>query len=283
MKAVLKQLACTTAGLLLGIGPSAARAGFSTPVEGPPPNSAAITQDVNVTEHTGARLPLDLKFVDETGKPVVLGEYFTGKKPVILQLGYYGCPMLCTYVSQGLAASVKSISLTAGKDYELVFVSIDPKETPQLAAAKKESFLKDYARDTTAGWHFLTGKQDDIAALAHADGFNYKWVESAGQFAHPAALTLAMPDGRISRYLYGVRFDPTTLRESLVEASNGQIGNAGDQIFLTCFRYDGHQGKYAMAAIGMMRIGGILITIIVGTVLVRMLRKEMKQRNVGGT
>jgi protein SCO1/2 len=277
MKAVLKQLACTIAAPILGLAGQTARAGFNNPVQGPPPNSAAVTQDVNVTEHTGAKLPLDLKFVDDTGKPVVLGQYFTGKKPVILQLGYYGCPMLCEYISQGLAASVKSISFTAGKDYELVFVSIDPKETPELAARKKASFLADYQRDAATGWHFLTGKQDDIAALTKADGFNYKWVESAGQFAHPAALTLAMPDGRISRYLYGVRFDPTTLRESLVEASNGQIGNTLDQAFLTCFRFDGHQGKYAMAAIGLMRIGGVLIMIIVGTVLVRMFRKERKQ------
>lgn len=279
MKAVFKQLACTSAALAVALLASVARAGFNSPIQGPPPNSAAITEDVKVTEHPGAKLPLDLKFVDETGKPVVLGQYFTGKKPVILQLGYYGCPMLCEYISQGLAESVKSISFTAGKDYELVFVSIDPKETPELAAQKKASFLANYARDASSGWHFLTGKQDDIAALAKADGFNYKWVESAGQFAHPAALTLAMPDGRISRYLYGVRFDPTTLRESLVEASNGQIGNALDQVFLTCFRYDGHQGKYAMVAVGMMRIGGVIIMIIVATVLIRMLRKEMKQRD----
>lgn len=281
MKAVFKQLACMNAALALGLFASVARAGFNTPVQGPPPNSTAITEDVKVTEHTGAKLPLDLKFVDEVGKPVVLGEYFTGKKPVILQLGYYGCPMLCEYISQGLAESVKSISFTAGKDYELVFVSIDPKETPELAAQKKASFLADYARDASSGWHFLTGKQDDIAALAKADGFNYKWVESAGQFAHPAALTLAMPDGRISRYLYGVRFDPTTLRESLVEASNGQIGNALDQAYLTCFRYDGHQGKYAMVALGMMRTGGVIIMIIVATVLIRMHRKERKQRDAG--
>jgi protein SCO1/2 len=220
-----------------------------------------------------------LSFVDESGKPVVLGQYFQGKRPVILQLGYYDCPMLCSYISQGLAASVKSISLTAGKDYEMVFVSIDPKETPQLAAQKKQSFLKDYGRDAESGWHFLTGRQEQIQALAQADGFNYKWVESAGQYAHPAALTLCMPDGRISRYLYGVRFDPTTLRESLVEASNGQIGNVLDQAYLTCYRFDGHQGKYAMAAIGLMRAGGLVIMIVVGAVLFRMLRKEMKQRD----
>lgn len=279
MKGVLRQLACTAAAVALGVAGRTARAGFNQPIqEGPAPNSAEITKDVKVIEHTGAKLPLDLHFVDDTGKPVVLGQYFNGKKPVILQLGYYGCPMLCEYISQGLAESVKSISFTAGKDYELVFVSIDPKETPELAAQKKAAFLASYQRDAATGWHFLTGRQEEIEKLADADGFKYKWVESAGQFAHPPAVTLAMPDGRISRYLYGVRFDPITLRESLVEASNGKIGNALDQGFLTCFRYDGHQGKYALAAIGLMRIGGVLIMIVVATVLIRMLRREMKQR-----
>jgi protein SCO1 len=277
MRGVLKQLACTSAALLLALAPAAAWGQkFNRPFD----NGAkveAVIKDVTVTEHTGAKLPLDLSFVDESGKPVTLGQYFQGKRPVVLQMGYYDCPMLCSYISQGLAASVKSISFTAGKDYELVFVSIDPKETPELAAQKKASFLKDYGRDAADGWHFLTGKQEQIQALAKADGFNYKWVESAGQFAHPACLTLCMPDGRISRYLYGVRFDPTTLRESLVEASNGQIGTTLDQVFLTCFQYDGHQGKYAWAAVGLMRIGGVLIMIIVGTVLIRMFLKERKQ------
>lgn len=278
MRSVPKQLARTSVAFLLALAfaPAAWGQKFNRPIdEGV--NSAAITKDVTITDHTGAKLPLGLNFVDESGKTVTLGQYFQGKRPVVLQLGYYNCPMLCSYISQGLAASVKSISFTAGKDYELVFVSIDPKETPELAAQKKAAFLQDYGRDAADGWHFLTGRQEQIQALAKADGFNYKWVESAGQYAHPAALTLCMPDGRISRYLYGVRFDPTTLRESLVEASNGQIGNTLDQVFLTCFRYDGHQGKYAWAAVGLMRIGGVLIMIIVGTVLTRMFLKERKQ------
>lgn len=280
MRGVLRQLACTIAAFLLALAAADATASgqkFNRPFDDGA-STEAITKDVTVSEHPGAKLPLDLSFVDESGKPVKLGQYFHDKRPVVLQLGYYDCPMLCSYISQGLAASVKSISFTAGKDYELVFVSIDPKETPQLAAAKKASFLKDYGRDTDDGWHFLTGRQEQIQALAKADGFNYKWVESAGQYAHPAALTLCSPDGRISRYLFGVRFNPTTLRESLVEASNGQIGNTLDQVFLTCFRYDGHQGKYAWAAVGLMRTGGVLIMIVVGTVLTRMFLKERKQK-----
>jgi protein SCO1/2 len=281
MRALLKQLACMTAAFLLGMSQlaSPARAGsLYLPSEGSPIPPGTLN-DVTVVEHTGSQLPLDLTFVDETGKTVQLRDYFKPNRPVVVQLGYYGCPMLCGYISQGLLESVKQVSLTAGKDYELVFISIDPKETPQLAASKKEAYLAAYGRESAGGWHFLTGKQDNIAALAQADGFGYKWVQAAGQFAHPAALTLAMPDGRISRYLYGVRFDPTTLRMSIVEASNGKVGTAIDALFLTCFRFDGHQGKYAMAAIGMMRGGGLLIMIIVGVVLVRMIRREKKMLN----
>ena len=234
--------------------------------------------DVTVVEHAGSQLPLDLTFNDETGKPVQLGQYFAGRKPVVLQLGYYKCPMLCGLISQGLLNSVKQVSLTAGKDYDLVFVSIDPKETPELAAQKKGAFLQQYGRDSSAGWHFLTGTEAAIEALARADGFQYKWVQSAGKFAHPAVLTLATPEGKISRYLYGVQFDPSTLRLSLVEASDGKVGSSIDKLYLTCFAYDGAQGKYAFAAMSAMRTGGVLIMIVVAAVLIRMFRREAKLR-----
>lgn len=280
MKAVLKKLACTTVAFLIGVSQFAApvaRAGpFDATGEGGPVITKRDLNDVTVVEHTGAQLPLDLTFNDESGQPVRLRQYFGGKKPVVLQLGYYGCPMLCGLISKGLVDAVKKVSLTAGKDYDLVFVSIDPKETPLLATQKKEAYLNEYGRDSAAGWHFLTGTQENIAALAEADGFKYKWIPSAGQYAHPASLSLCMPDGRISRYMYGVKFDPFTLRESLVEASNGQAGNAVDQLYLTCFKYDGTQGKYAFAAINLMRAGGVLIMIVVGTILVKMFRRERR-------
>ena len=239
-------------------------------------NSADVS-GINVTEHLGAALPLDQKFVDETGKPVKLGDYFTGKRPVVLQLGYFECPMLCSLVSQGTAHAFQAVSLEPGKDYDLVFVSIDPSETPALAAKKKQAFAKEIGKDLT-GWHLLTGQQPEIESLAKTVGFNYRWIQSAGQFSHPAVIMMCMPDGKVSRYLYGVRFDPTTVRESLVEASNGKIGNSFDQLYLTCFQYDGHQGKYAVAALGIMRTGGVLVIIIVATVLLRLLRKELKEK-----
>jgi len=239
----------------------------------------AGAKEVSVTEHLGASLPLDLPFTDESGKTVRLRQYFeNGKRPIVLQLGYYGCPMLCGLISQGTVSALKAVDLVPGKDYEFVFVSIDPSEKPTLAEAKKVSYLQEYGRAGVEGWHFLTGAQASIAPLAQAVGFNYKWVQSAGQFAHPAVIMICMPDGRLSRYLYGVRFDPETTRLSLVEASNGKIGTSVDQFLLTCFQYDGRQGKYALAAIGIMRAGGVLTMVIVAVVLIRMFRREARQR-----
>ena len=241
------------------------------------PVAAADLTGINVTEHLGTALPLDLTFVDETGKTVKLGDYFTGKRPVVLQLGYYQCPMLCSLISQGTANAFQAVSLESGKDYDLVFVSIDPSETPTLAAQKKQAYAKELGK-TLNGWHFLTGQQPAIESLAKTVGFNYRWIQSAGQFSHPAVIMMCMPEGKVSRYLYGVRFDPTTVRESLVEASNGKIGNSFDQLYLTCFQYDGHQGKYAVAAVTIMRGGGVLVILIVAGFLLGMLRKELKEK-----
>lgn len=241
------------------------------------PVVAPDLKEITVIEHAGSALPLGLKFTDETGQQVTLGQYFSGKRPVILQLGYFGCPMLCGYISQGTITAFKAVSLVPGKDYDFVFVSIDPSEDAQLAAAKKQAYLMEYGGDNASGWHFLTGKQESIAPLAEAVGFKYRWIQSAGQFAHPAVIMMCTPDGKLSRYLYGVKFDPQTVRLSLVEASQGKIGSAIDKLYLTCFQYDGHQGKYAFAAMSIMRGGGVLMIIIVGAFIVRLLRREMKQ------
>ena len=241
---------------------------------------AAITKDITVDEHAGAQLPLELTFVDENGQTVRLRDYFKGNKPVVLQLGYYGCPMLCNLISQGIVESLKGVKLSTGSDYDVVFVSIDPTETPALAAQKKRSMLVAFGQEGAQGWHLLTGKDPQIKQLAQTVGFNYRWIASAGQYAHPAVIMVCMPDGKVSRYLYGVRFNPTTLRMSLVEASNGKVGNAIDKLYLTCFQYDGHQGKYAFAALGIMRAGGVFTMIIVAVVLFRIFRKEAKQREL---
>lgn len=233
---------------------------------------------IGVDEHLGSMLPLDLTFTDDQGQSVTLGKYFSGKKPVILQLGYLGCPMLCSLVSQGTVDSLRKLSLTAGKDYEIVFVSIDPKETYKLAADKKETYVQDYHREGSRdGFHFLVGKQPEITKLAEAVGFKYKWVEDVQQYSHPAVVMVASPEGKLTRYLYGVKFDDQTMRLSLVEASDGKVGNTIDQIILTCFHYDGTQGKYAMVAVNMMRAGGALTVIVLGTVLVLAFRQNARQ------
>lgn len=234
-------------------------------------------KDLTIDEHPGAALPLDLELKDDAGRTVSLRKYFDGQKPVVLQFGYFECPMLCGLVSRGLADSLKDIPLSAGKDFQVVYVSIDPTETPDLARRKKESYLQEYGRPGAAdGWHLLTGGEAQVAALAKAAGFQYQWVPSAKQFAHPAVLMVGTPDGKLSRYLYGVSFDPKTVRLSLVEASGGKIGTTTDRFILTCLKYDGHQGRYAFAAIGLMRIAGAVTVLAVGFVLVRLFRREAR-------
>ncbi len=240
----------------------------------------AEAKAVTVKEHLNTKIPLDLQFTDETGKQVRLGDYFNGgKRPVILQLGYYRCPMLCSLTSQGLIDVLNDLKLDAGKDYQVVFVSIDPSETPQLAAEKKKSYLSAYHRASDANaWHLLTGRVDQIDKLAQATGFEYRWIASAGQYSHPACLIVATPDGKISRYLYGVKFDEQTVRLSLVEASDGKIGSTIDSFILTCFQYDGHQGKYALAAIGLMKIGGAITVLLVAAMVIFLMRAERRRK-----
>jgi protein SCO1/2 len=275
--------ACWLLALLAFVAP-AATAGLVTPE--PPPGTPRMEpapdelKGITIDEHLNGQLPLDLTFTDERNRPVQLREFFTGKRPVILQLGYYSCPMLCSLVSRGLVDSLKPVQYTAGEDYELVFISIDPNEDWQLAQGKKRSFLKEYNRPGAEnGWHFLTGKAPEIEKVAKAVGFNYKWVPSVGQFSHPAAVAICTPDGKLSRYLYGVRFDEQTLRLSLVEASKGQIGTTVDHFLLTCFQYDGKQGKYAVTAMTMMRMGGALTMVVLFGVLFTLFRREAHRRH----
>lgn len=247
------------------------------------PIPAEMTK-VTVNEKPNAAIPLDAEFVDESGKTVTLRPYFTGKKPVVLQIGYFGCPMLCDLVSQGLLDSLKPVELVPGKDYDVIYLSFDPREKPELASKKKDAFVREFGKPQTAGgWHFLTGRKEQIDRITDATGFEYKWIGAAGQYSHPAAVILLTPDGRVSRYLYGVKFDQKTLRLSLVEASEGRIGTTMDRFILTCFRYDGKQGRYAFAAIVIMRISGGLTVVILGIVIWRLLRREFKQRKLAAS
>lgn len=243
---------------------------------------------VGVSEHRGDMLPLDLRFTDDTGKEVRLGDYFEAGKPVILDLGYYNCPMLCDLVMNGLSDAVKEMNWfphASKGDYQIITVSIDPTENHKLAAAKKQNYIEELGDpDSARGWHFLTGDQNNIEALAQAVGFGYQFDDRQMQYAHPAVLFIITPQGKISRYLYGVKFPERTLRLSLVEASDGKIGSALDQIILTCFHYDPSIGSYSLQAMQLMRAGGFLTVLIVaGVIGFALLRERKKSRKKGRT
>jgi protein SCO1/2 len=222
-------------------------------------------EGVGITEHPGVKLPLDLEFTDENGTPVRLGEYFSGDRPVILTLGYYRCPMLCSLVLNSLVDGLRDLPWTPGREFEIVTVSIDPTETSTLARLKKQNYLEEYARPgAAAGWHFLTGREENIRKLADAVGFGYRYVPERGQYAHAAVIFVATPDGRMARYLYGVVYQPKTVRLALTEAGEGRVGTTADQLLLYCFHYDAQEGRYVVAASNIMRFGGATTALIVG-------------------
>ncbi len=238
-------------------------------------------QGIGIDEKGGSMLPLDAVFKDENGKVVTLADYFHHDRPVILQLSYFGCPMLCGLVSNGMVDSLNELKLEMGKDYDVIDLSFDPSENSTLANLKKQSFLAAYNRPNgAASWHFLTGTQASIDRVTQAVGFQYKWIEAKHQFSHPAALILLTPDGKISRYLYGVKFDSRTLRLSLVEASEGKIGTTTDRIILTCFHYDSFAGKYDFAAYTIMRIGGVITVLALTAVISGWLIKERRHHRL---
>jgi protein SCO1/2 len=216
-----------------------------------------ILSQVGIDQKIGQQLPLDLVFRDENGRDVRLGEYFNGK-PVVMALAYYECPMLCTQVLNGMTAALKMVEMDAGKDFEIVVVSIDPKDNFRLAANKKLTYVENYGRPATAaGWHFLTGAETSIKPLADALGFRYAYDANIKQYAHGAALYVTTPKGVVSRYLLGIDFAPRDLRLALVEASNNVLGTVRDKILLLCYHYDPTTGKYGAATINAIRVGFI--------------------------
>jgi len=217
------------------------------------------------------QVPLDLGFRDEAGGDVRLGDYF-GHKPVLLALVYYGCPMLCNQVEQGVVGSLKMLSFNAGHDFDVVFVSFDPRETPAMAAQKKASALSHYGRpDTAAGWHFLTGTKESIDSITGAANFRYSFSDKTGIFAHASGIMLLTPDGRISRYFYGVEYPSRDVRLGLVDASAGKIGNPIDHLLLYCFQYDPSTARYSATILRIVRLGGVLtiFTIVIGILIFR--------------
>jgi len=234
----------------------------------------AILREVGIDQHLDQQLPLDLVFRDETGQPVQLGQYF-GTKPVILALVYYECPMLCTLTLNGLVSALKAVSFDVGNQFNVVTVSFKPSETPQLAASKKQTYLKSYGRaGADAGWHFLTGDEANIKRLTEAVGFRYRWVPEQNQFAHAAGITVLTPSGKLARYFFGVEYAPRDLRLALVEASQEHIGSPVDQLLLYCFHYDPATGKYGAVVMNIVRLGGALTVLILGAALFIMWRHD---------
>jgi protein SCO1/2 len=228
-------------------------------------------QNVGFEPQLNAQLPLDLTFRDESGRDVQLRQYF-GHKPVLLALVYYGCPMLCNQVEQGVVGSLKMLSFNAARDYEVVFVSFDARETPDMAAKKKAAALAHYGRpETASGWHFLTGKEEQIHALTSAANFRYSFDEKNDLFAHASGIMLITPDGRISRYFYGVEYPSRDVRLGLVDASAGKIGTPIDHLLLFCFHYDPETARYSATILKIIRLGGILtiFSIVAGILIFR--------------
>jgi protein SCO1/2 len=237
----------------------------------------AALKGVGIEQRLDTQVPLNLTFNDEAGRALPLSTYFTSKKPVLFTLVYYRCPMLCSEILSGLEGALKAVPLDPGKDFEVVAVSFDPKDTPEIASAKKENYLRRYGRPGTAnGWHFLTGDEANIKALTDAIGFHYKYDQVTDQFAHASAIMILTPEGRLSKYFYGVEFAPRDIRLGLVEASNNKIGTPVDQLLLFCFHYDPVSGKYGALTMNSLRVVGAGFVLICGTFLAIALRREQR-------
>ena len=236
---------------------------------GPADGLPADVEGVGVTEHLEGQVALELPLVDESGRQTTLGAELQADRPLVLVLGYYECPMLCTVVLNGLVESLRGIDWVAGREFQVVMLSIDPEETPDLARAKREAYLVAYGRpDGRDGFRFLTGTAESIRSIAAAVGFEYRYLPERDEFAHPAVVFVLTPEGRVARYLYGVRFDPRTVRLSLVEAAAGRIGSTVDRVLLTCYRYDPQTGRYTPLATGLLRIAAGLTALALAAFLV---------------
>lgn len=253
------------AGLVLG----------ATPVFAGDPLPQDLIRQVGFDQRLGESVPLDLGFTDSTGNPVVLGDYF-GEKPVVLSLGYYECPMLCSLVRNGLFESLKKLdTFSIGQDFEVVIVSIDPNETSEIAQVKRTESMLNYGRSTSPeGWNFLVGNEESIQALAASIGFRYAYDPKIDEYVHPSGVLVLTPQGKIARYFYGIDFPANNLRLGLVEAAEGKIGSPVDQFLLTCYHYDPVSGEYTLAIMNIIRIIGGITVLIVGGALFFMLKKD---------
>jgi protein SCO1 len=238
-----------------------------------------MMSQVGFDQRLDAQVPLEVPLRDEAGRTVHLGDY-AGTRPVVLTLNYYNCPMLCTIELNGLLRSLLTLSFDVGDQFEIVTLSINPRETPALAAAKKAGYLRRYGRaGAERGWHFLTADEDSIRQVARAVGFRYVYDPKSDQYAHPAGFVILTPQGRVSRYFYGVEYPPRDLRLGLIEASAGKIGTPVDQLLLLCFHYDSSTGKYNFAIMSAIRILSVATVLALGTFMLVMFRRDRRPRH----
>jgi protein SCO1/2 len=265
----------TTLILLILASTFAFSQAMTTGIMSPPANARPPhLQNVGIEQKLDAQVPANLAFTDDTGRPVHLGDYY-GKKPLILNLVYYNCTMLCGEALAGLTGALKMVKFDIGKEFEVVTVSFNPKETPAIAAEKKKDYLQRYGRPGAAdGWHFLTGPPESIDVLTKAVGFQYQYDEKLNQYAHATAIMILTPQGRISRYFYGVDFPPKDVRMGLVEASSGKIGNLTDQVLLYCYHYDPATGKYGAVVNNILRLGAAITIVLLAGFLFLLFRLE---------
>lgn len=227
----------------------------------------AALKTIGIEQKLGGQLPLDAQFKDETGEMVALGSFFSSGKPVVIAFVYYECPMLCNQVLNGLTGALKGVSIEAGKDFDVVAISFDEREfdKPDLAKNKKANYLERYGRPGSEnGWHFLTGSKESIDAATSAAGFSFKWDEKSGQFAHASGVMVATPEGKLSRYFYGIDYSPKDIKFGIMESSENRIGNPAEQLLLYCYHYDPSTGKYGLAILSVIRLAAIATLIGMG-------------------
>jgi protein SCO1/2 len=269
--------AALAATAILAMPAGATAQGLAPAPADPPTSRPGLLSKVGIDQKIGQSIPLDLVFTDEHGQQVTLGQYF-GKRPVILALVYYECPMLCTQVLNGTVSALGTLNFNAGREFDVVAVSFNPKEGPGLAAQKKAAYMKRYDRPETAdGWHFLTGTQESIDRLTEAVGLRYAYDPAIGQYAHGAGIELLTPKGVLARYYYGIEFSARDIRLGIIEASDERVGTVADDVLLFCYHYDPETGKYGATVIGLIRLGGIATILTFAAFLAVSLRRERRE------
>jgi protein SCO1/2 len=249
-----------------------------TPAQAQEPLPQNLIREVGFEQKLDSQVPLELQFIDSTGQAVHLGDYFNGTKPVILDLGYYECPMLCSLVRNALFESLKTLNFTVGDEFEVVIVSIDPGETPEIAETKRRASMMSYGRSTSdEGWNFLVGEEESIQKLADAVGFQYTYDANIDEYVHPSGIIILTPQGRVSKYIYGIDYPARDLRLALVEAAKSKIGSPVDQFLLMCYHYDPAEGQYSLFITNIIRMLGAATVVVLGLVLFIFLRRERRK------